>query len=922
MSLLLLALRLAAAATITVDASGGGDYTSIQEAVDAAADGDKISIASGTWEEGVLVDGRTLSIVGASSSDLVLQNPGGRVFTIKNGSSVTLRHMTVSGSAQGVSVDASAITLVDVVFEDNAGTLDGVGLALTDGSSARLQDCVFRGNSFDDSAGGSVKGGGLWVSGSSVEITGGSFESNSASEGGGLAAASATVSLDGVSFEDNAASRRGGGLRVSDSTLEASEVDLTGNTAEADGGGAAILDSDAVWWWGTASGNSAGGSGGAFAFEGMASDGSQLWANITGNQAARHGGGIYASDHDLAVSDGKIQQNEAGGGGGGLYVTGGTLAVDGTAISDNAADHGGGLAVAAAGEATLDGVTLSGNEASGSGGAAHVTGTLTAADCAVQDNLAGSSGGGIVGSDATLDIDGCDFVTNVAGASASGGGLYAWSGTVQVLDSSFQGNEAGFGGGLALGGEGDEQPLVANTVFEGNTASVSGGGAWVDGVAYVRSRYNDYVANAASDEGGGLGVASVTTVVVYQDEYWSNSAETGGGLYVEGAGQGRTEQADFGGNTADKFGGGAAFVEPTGEHAIYNDRFIENAASSGAGLYLKSDASGGYPVSNVDFAGNDGDGIYLQASPGAVVVNAIAAGNTGTGFRADGSSATAEVRYCDAWDNGADWGEALGDRDGVDGSFSADPEYLAFARDGDPEADYLYLLATSPCRDAGDPALSDPDGSRSDLGSYGGPEAIDQEADRDGDGWTPVDGDCDDEDADVHPGATETWYDGVDADCDRADDYDADGDGYRSADRAYGDDCDDADPDVHPGAVDDAVDGVDTDCDGVDGEDAPDDEPADTGDAEEDPFVDADGDGHPAGSDCDDHDPGAFPGNTEACSDGVDNDCDGLVDGEDGSCKGSQARCGCAAGGGAPTGAAGLLLMLAGLARRRRDRAS
>ena len=69
------------------------------------------------------------------------------------------------------------------------------------------------------------------------------------------------------------------------------------------------------------------------------------------------------------------------------------------------------------------------------------------------------------------------------------------------------------------------------------------------------------------------------------------------------------------------------------------------------------------------------------------------------------------------------------------------------------------------------------------------------DADADNDGSTLADGDCADDDASVHPGARETWYDGVDQDCDRQDDYDADGDGYRSIDWG-GSDCDDRDPAV------------------------------------------------------------------------------------------------------------------------------
>ncbi|MEE2751655.1 MAG: putative metal-binding motif-containing protein [Myxococcota bacterium] len=42
--------------------------------------------------------------------------------------------------------------------------------------------------------------------------------------------------------------------------------------------------------------------------------------------------------------------------------------------------------------------------------------------------------------------------------------------------------------------------------------------------------------------------------------------------------------------------------------------------------------------------------------------------------------------------------------------------------------------------------------------------------DQDGDGYTEADGDCDDSDASIHPGAQETPGDGVDSNCDGNDD--------------------------------------------------------------------------------------------------------------------------------------------------------
>lgn len=181
--------------------------------------------------------------------------------------------------------------------------------------------------------------------------------------------------------------------------------------------------------------------------------------------------------------------------------------------------------------------------------------------------------------------------------------------------------------------------------------------------------------------------------------------------------------------------------------------------------------------------------------------------------------------------------------------------------------------------------------------------------DRDGDGVTDLK-DCDPDNADVYPGATD-GCDGIDNDCDDSVDEDVDvtswfrdqdGDEFGDPDQilvqcaqpnayvALGTDCGPSDASIFPGAPE-HCDGLDHDCDGVVMEaDAIDLYPW---------FPDVDGDGFgdatglisaceaPAGfvgnpDDCDDTRDDVSPHAAEVCDDAdVDEDCDGLADERD-----------------------------------------
>ena len=660
----------------------GCAYTTVQAAIDAAAAGDEIRIASGIYTDVISRAGqwqiayvtRSVALRGGFTTtnwftpDLSLNSvtldagAAGRVIYVGAGLTVTLeglraRSGAITGNGGGIYA-ASPLTLTQMnVLSNNAsgyggglyaqssvalsGTHLSANIAVTGGGGAYvLGDLIAAGSQFINNTAQKSSGGGLYAVGA-IRLLDTQFLSNTAvtapaisGAGGGGAYGLGTVTAQATWFQNNSGNSYGGGLYAG-GTLIITGGGFISNTA-AQGGGAYAAGVASL-------------AGGVFDRNDAQSEGGGLWAQ---SQTALSGTTFTSNTTRL-------------GDGGGVLVKAGALTAAGAVFAANFADGNGGGASVPSGHAFLTAGLFERNSTRRLGGAgAYVGVNLAVTGTRFLSNTAQSStafGGGASANRATLQS--AQFEANRSG---SAGGLYV-SVDLTDTDSLFLRNSAtstlGNGGGLySLGGA-----VLVATRFERNQAGQSGGGLYaLKAVTLTGSAIVDNASLDGAVSAGGGGVYAGGGGLINGGLIGGNSsAGDGGGLVANGSLL--MTGVEISNNLAASDGGGLYASQAA---TLVNTTFFSNASQTtgtlngGGGAYLNADSFILGGLFDRNRATADGGGVYALAGvsiSGTRFVSNTAAGNGGglneRGFTAGSAITISQAQFIGnrAMDGGGIW---------------------------------------------------------------------------------------------------------------------------------------------------------------------------------------------------------------------------------------------------------------------------
>jgi hypothetical protein len=257
------------------------------------------------------------------------------------------------------------------------------------------------------------------------------------------------------------------------------------------------------------------------------------------NTAIQEAGGAICNENaSLSLTGCTLTGNTSGTFGGAICnYADGVLAISGTVMSNNVADFWGGAIFnyIDATVALYSGCSITANIAEGTfggglfnyGGNATISGTSFSGNLIIDFN--GGVGGAIASELGTINISSSTFTDNGDFLVVAGGGIYVNDTLSTINSSTFTTNDAEEGGGIYE--DSDDTLAISGSTFDDNTAGLYGGGALINGAAYISN--STFAANEAQD-GGGIVVFQTLTLAncTISTNIGTDTSGAGGGLYA------------------------------------------------------------------------------------------------------------------------------------------------------------------------------------------------------------------------------------------------------------------------------------------------------------------------------------------------------------------------------------------------------